>query len=216
MFMCRDCHKEDEKKYGCLHAFTSWGKCELCETVAHCTDCKSYKRSTPPNTPDEYPMATTSNKKAQLREKLYILQNTCKRCKHMHTVGEPCRATSSEQVAQLKNYVFEWGVTPGEGGKTKVAHIAEAELADDAVATSVAKQVDADRVWTVDMPVENHNPRTIYSRPKGTPEEEEARLLELFRVFWEYGMSSKKSHPGTGQVHEGDYFDGPMASRRKE
>jgi hypothetical protein len=46
MFLCKECHKEDEEKYGCLfdlHWSKSYGKCEICGKVTDCVDCKSYK-----------------------------------------------------------------------------------------------------------------------------------------------------------------------------
>lgn len=47
MFMCEECHQEDQKKYDCFHPFKSYGKCEICDKVKECVDCKAYKRGTP-------------------------------------------------------------------------------------------------------------------------------------------------------------------------
>jgi hypothetical protein len=49
MFMCKECHKDDEERGVCSPSHfespfaLSHGKCEICGKVADCVDCKAYK-----------------------------------------------------------------------------------------------------------------------------------------------------------------------------
>lgn len=49
MFMCKECHKDDEDRGVCSpshfdNAYScSMGKCEICQKTAICVDCKAYK-----------------------------------------------------------------------------------------------------------------------------------------------------------------------------
>ena len=49
MFLCRECHKHEEKKGWCTAEHFDWailsgGMCESCGEVADCVDCKAYKK----------------------------------------------------------------------------------------------------------------------------------------------------------------------------
>lgn len=45
MFLCKKCHEQDIKD-GCPddHFSGSYGKCEGCDKIRECVDCKFYKR----------------------------------------------------------------------------------------------------------------------------------------------------------------------------
>ena len=47
MFMCKRCHDRHEKHDFADHIFTSFGRCEVCESNAKmCVDCVAYKKRT--------------------------------------------------------------------------------------------------------------------------------------------------------------------------
>uniref|UniRef100_A0A6M3LTZ2 Uncharacterized protein n=1 Tax=viral metagenome TaxID=1070528 RepID=A0A6M3LTZ2_9ZZZZ len=47
MYVCKKCHKEDERKYGCLGFdihLKETGPCEICGENTIVVDCKAYKK----------------------------------------------------------------------------------------------------------------------------------------------------------------------------
>lgn len=101
MFMCLECHKEDEKKYHCSHISVSRGKCELCDKVADCVDCRAYKQDT--NLSKSYNICTDMR-----------MNDALISCEQSHSMCDDCTREMAEHAGGIKVEQYRDGDDPIE------------------------------------------------------------------------------------------------------